>query len=149
MKVINKDGEITGYIIQIRPIQYHPKHPNAWKSGYIRAHRVTAATALGKSLPSHAIVHEHPDGLVIGENQSYHILLHMRERAYTATGDPNKRQCKYCKKYDDLSNLQMRHNGRAHPDSYVFCHKSCSSEYGKRFYRQNQERYYASRLEGE
>lgn len=58
-------------------------------------HRVRAEQALGKALPSNAIVH-HADGskqleatLVICQDQAYHMLLHARMRIVQAGGNPN------------------------------------------------------------
>ncbi len=61
----------------------------------IRVHRLRAERALGKPLPSRAVVH-HADGtkrddaqLVICEDQAYHMLLHARMRVRAAGGNPN------------------------------------------------------------
>ena len=72
--------------------------------------------ALGKPLPKGAEVH-HVDeirtnndcnNLVICEDKFYHRLLHLRMKAYKATGDPHKRTCNFCNKWDDLSNPDFR-----------------------------------------
>ncbi len=61
----------------------------------MRLHVVRAEMALGKALPSTAIVH-HADGsksddapLVICQDQAYHLLLHSRMRIKAAGGNPN------------------------------------------------------------
>lgn len=61
----------------------------------MHVHRKRAEQALGKTLPSKAVVH-HADGsisddapLVICQNQAYHRLLHARMRVKAAGGNPN------------------------------------------------------------
>lgn len=103
-------------------------------SGYIRhkrgtrpvfAHVEVVENALGKPLPRGAVIH-HVDGnglnnsndnLVVCENRSYHYLLHVRQRAYEATGDPAKRKCPYCKQYDAVENMVSSQS--------VFVHTAC------------------------
>lgn len=66
-----------------------PGHPRADKNGYVYEHIAIAERAIGKSLPRLAVVHHiNGDGadnrncnLVICQNQSYHTLLHARQRA--------------------------------------------------------------------
>lgn len=67
-------------------------------------HRTRATKALGKPLPLHAVVHhvdgtkDENSGLVICENQAYHLLLHHRTRIVQAGGNPNTEQvCGRCK----------------------------------------------------
>lgn len=62
---------------------------------WVLAHRLRAARALGRPLPSRAVVH-HADGsrsenapLVICQDQAYHFLLHARMRVRSAGGNPN------------------------------------------------------------
>jgi hypothetical protein len=115
-----------------------PNHPNSDALGRIRKHRLQAAEALGKSLPVNAVVHHHPDGtLIICENQSYHRLLHVRLQAYEATGDPNKRKCRYCGSFDFLQNLVEK----AQTDgSLAYAHRNCLSEYNHKYWLRNKER---------
>lgn len=77
-------------------------------------HILKAEKALGRPLPSGAKVH-HADGdihnndnsnLVICQDHAYHKLLHVRMVAKAVTGDPRKRKCKFCKKWDDAGNLK-------------------------------------------
>lgn len=84
-------------------------------------HTVLAEKALGKPLPKGACVH-HANGeknggtLVICENNSYHKLLHRRERALKACGHTDWRVCAYCKKYDDPKNLYIKHKSVHHTE---------------------------------
>ena len=73
----------------------------------VREHVAVAERALGKPLPSGALVH-HADGnksnnvntnLVICPDDAYHLLLHRRMRAHAACGNPNWLKCWVCKTY--------------------------------------------------
>ncbi len=94
-----------------------------------RLHTLVAERALGKPLPSGALVH-HADGdklnndptnLVICPDDSYHQLLHKRMRAVAACGNPSFRICTFCKRYDDPA--AMAFSGRQH------YHAICQREY--------------------
>lgn len=49
-------------------------------------------------------------------------MLHTRTEAYDATGDANKRKCRICKEFDDVSNLAHRKCGNVE-------HNSCVAKY--------------------
>lgn len=76
---------------------------------FMLEHRIVAERAIGKSLPPGSEIHHwdenpannDPSNLVICPDKAYHKLLHVRMDAYKATGDPDKRKCPFCKKYDD------------------------------------------------
>lgn len=134
----NKEGEIESILIFNERQIYYPGHPNAGKCGLIYESRFTAATALGRLLPTGSVVHHHRDGtLVICQDANYHNLLHLRMKAFDVTGDPHKRKCRFCKTYDSLENLKtlnVRHHQHHH---HPYHHQRCKAEYEKRYYQVN------------
>ena len=100
----------------------HPYRSVSVDGRIVKEHIAVAEKALGKHLPSGAIVH-HVDhdgrnnvnsNLVICPSQAYHKLLHLREAALLATGDPDKRPCHICKQYDDPSAFYYWRKSRWH-----------------------------------
>ena len=77
-------------------------------------HVLVAEKALGRPLPRGAVVHHvdgnghnnHADNLVICPDQKYHALLHTRQRALEACGNPNWLKCTRCLQYDAPENLK-------------------------------------------
>lgn len=112
-----------------------PSHPMARRNGYVPEHRLIASKAFGKSLPVGCVIH-HPNGrtdndvLVICQDTAYHFLIETRQRAYEATGDPHKRKCIYCYRWDDISGMD-KHNqvGRI----TRFFHNECRKKYRKEY----------------
>jgi len=105
-------------------------------------HIANAEKALGKPLPEKAVVH-HVDGnpannansnLVICQDHTYHMLLHRRARALKECGDPNKRICVYCNKWDDPYNLYFP------PGQFSGRHKACQAEYDRQLYQRKKEK---------
>lgn len=78
-------------------------------------HVLVAERALGKPLPSGAVVHhidedrsnDAASNLVICPNAAYHQLLHVRMRALNACGHADWRKCHICKQYDEPKNLKF------------------------------------------
>ena len=94
-------------------------------------HDVIVEHLLGKSLPSGVRVH-HVDGnghnnahsnLVVCPSQSYHFLLHKRQRALDGCGNANWIKCDLCKKWDNPSNLRLRtqRNGTSLSGRHLAC----------------------------
>lgn len=98
---------------------HKPGHSRANAYGYVKEHILMAEKALGKSLPPKAVVHHHtPEQLIVCQDQTYHMLLHQRERALADCGHADWRKCKRCHTYDDPNNL--RRDG---------VHSACDNEY--------------------
>lgn len=81
----------------------------------IQEHRLIVERVMGKELPEKSEVHHHSEiksdnrnnNLVVCPDRAYHFLLHTRMRAKEACGDPAKRICKYCKRYDWVDHLYV------------------------------------------
>lgn len=105
-------------ILRGRPRVTRHGHPRANKRGQVYTHLIVAEEAIGFPILLPHVVH-HVDGdrfnnvasnLVVCEDVGYHNMLHARQRAYEATGDPEQRMCTYCKEYDTLAKLKV-YNG--------------------------------------
>lgn len=114
-----------GYIL----ILMH-EHPTADSKGYIREHILIAERVLGKSLPPKAKMHHGNENrsdnlhsnLIVCENNTYHMLLHMRIRALRVSGHADWRKCKFCKTYDNPRKMYVPLNGSA-------SHRQCRNKY--------------------
>ena len=77
-------------------------------------HRLVAEKALGHILPPNATIHHVRGGregpIVICQDNAYHMLLHVRTRAFMATDNPYKKRCPICKKWDDPQNMYWARN---------------------------------------
>lgn len=114
-----------------------PDHPRADQQGYVLEHILIAERALGKPLSLGTPVHHfNGDGrdnrnrnLVVCQDEAYHKVLHIRQKALAACGNASWRMCRYCRRYDSPKNLfikgQCRTGGRAH-------HRACHSAYETR-----------------
>lgn len=114
-----------------------PRHKNSngaghlMANGYVRLmvdgetklmHQWLAEKALGRRLPVGVEVHHvdfsrsnnQPSNLVVCPDAAYHDLLHLRTKALIATGSPEARKCRFCKRYDDPANLFIRDSGVHH-----------------------------------
>jgi hypothetical protein len=124
---------LHGHAVRIRPRSHRrisAGYAELWIDGrYWKEHVVVATKALGKPLPAGAQVH-HIDGnklnntpanLVVCQDGAYHNLLHRRQRALKATGNPNSRLCHYCHKWDAPENIYVSGEHARHP--------ACISDY--------------------
>lgn len=93
------------------------------KDGVMKTEHVRIAEKLiGKPLPKGAEVHHvdenpsnnKPSNLVICPSHAYHALLHVRQRASDATGNPNMRKCTYCKEYSLPTEMVSRGSAFKH-----------------------------------
>jgi hypothetical protein len=91
-------------------------------------HVAIAEAALGKRLPTGAVVH-HVDGdrfnnansnLVVCESQSYHMLIHARTRVVLAGGDPDMHAvCSHC------TELKPFHQFHRNQHKFMGRHDTC------------------------
>lgn len=112
-------------------------------------HVAVVERALGKTLGSAARIHHvdgnrqnnAPDNLVACDSHAYHMLLHKRQRALDACGDPNAHRCVFCSGYDrqdEMTVCALRDGGeRAY-------HKDCNN----RAARQHRDKCRANRSRG-
>lgn len=95
-------------------------------------HTLVATAALGHPLPKGAQIHHIDDdgwnnartNLVLCQDNAYHKLIHLRRKAYRATGDPEQRTCTHCKKWDRPENLSLCGIAKRQP-----YHKACAAAY--------------------
>lgn len=125
--------------------QYQPDHPAAYSNGCIQEHWavIEQHTGIAPRRGSQMQVHHvnrnpsdnRPQNLVVCENGAYHMLLHRRQRAIEATGNPNALKCSHCQKWSTPSDPEIRTTtcGPQNPSVRAF-HRSCANEY------QNQRR---------
>lgn len=124
-------GLINGYVSISTP-----GHPRAHTiTNHVYEHILVAERVLGHLLPSQAVIHHvnedtsdnRTENLVICEDQRYHMLLHIRLRAFKACGNAGFRKCTICKIYDDPNNLYITKN--------KVVHRRCNSEYTAQYLR--------------
>jgi hypothetical protein len=125
-------------IIFDRVLIYCPGHPKAGNYGYVKESHLIVEKVMGKPLPPDAQVH-HIDlnplnnahnNLVVAENNEYHALLHIRQRALKECGHANWRKCQFCKQYDDPKNMTTykRYGRKGGTKSF---HMKCRLDYDK------------------
>ncbi len=94
-------------------------------------HQIIAEDAVGRDLPPPIVIH-HVDGngknncpsnLVVCPNHEYHMLLHKRERALDACGNPDYRKCDQCGEYDDPKKMLSYGNKQRHRQKNKKCKK--------------------------
>ncbi len=101
---------VTNGYISVRT----PGHHRADDRGYVSEHVLVVERAMGKPLRKTADIH-HVDGnrknnvatnLVVCQDHAYHMLLHRRQKALAACGDPNAHRCKMCGRYDNQDDIR-------------------------------------------
>ncbi len=97
------------------------------EKGNVREHRLICAAVLGKMLRRGIDIHHVYGTLVICESHAYHHFLHVRQRAFEATGDVSQRKCSICNTWDRIENLLRR-------GKRDFCHYACRVKYNKQYY---------------
>jgi hypothetical protein len=92
-------------------------------------HILIAEKALGRSMPTGAIVHHwdedrsnnSPSNLLICPDIAYHKIIHLRMAALAACSNAGYRRCFYCGEYSDP--IVMKKRGRN------FVHAKCRADY--------------------
>ena len=97
-----------------------PEHPKA-NNGQVPDYILMAEAALGKPIPIGVVIHHHTiDKLVVCQDQSYHLLLEKRTRAFLQCGNADWGRCYVCKQWDSKEHLDSKSR-----------HPKCISEYNK------------------
>ncbi len=90
-------------------------------------------TVMGRKLKTHEVVHHINGDSLDNRNENllvctdaYHRLIHHREKARDACGNPNFVRCIYCKQWDDPSS--MYRNGAAQTQYHRECRRKVRRE---------------------
>jgi hypothetical protein len=111
-----------------------PHHPRADGSGYVPEHWLIAEAAHGGPLPERAVIHHYaypdPRALVVCENQSYHVLIERRTRAFRESGHADWLWCWICRRWDNPVSLFV---GPVRPSDggRLVYHAACRQEYSR------------------
>ena len=134
-------GTTGGYVTTIQH-----GHPRAHRrTGHVMQHILIAEAAVGAPLSAPAEVHHvnsnradnAPNNLVVCQDHAYHMLLHRRQRAMDACGDPSAMLCRFCHRYDAPSAMRIsvrRRSGRRSADTIV-AHASCERTDAREYMR--------------
>jgi hypothetical protein len=111
----------------------------------LQDHVWAAEKALGRRLPSGAVVHHvdenplnnEPTNLVICPSKGYHAILHKRMRALEACGHADWERCWICKTYSAAD--EMRELRRKNGTGY-FYHRACQKAHSAAYHLQRKAR---------
>jgi hypothetical protein len=116
LRVKGRRSSSAGYVLIFRP-----DHPRATTNGSVFEHILVAEAALGRLLPSGAVVHHVDDdkahnagtNLCILQTNTDHIELHRRRRVLRAGGNPfTDWICSACKRVKAMTEFRRRADGR-------------------------------------
>ena len=121
-------------------LKYQNRRPSEnGKRGRLRGeHVLIAERAIGRPLPLDAIVH-HVDGdgknnehsnLVVCPSQTYHQLLHLRQRALDACGNANWIKCQFCKEWGPKESMYT-YVPKKYKESRGW-HRDCQRDYQRK-----------------
>jgi hypothetical protein len=66
-----------------------------------------------------------PMRFVLGHSTKGHMLLHRRQRAYLACGNPRAERCQICRAYDRQESIVIRHsNAGRHRSYHIECERA-------------------------
>jgi hypothetical protein len=125
-----KGGRFTDPLGYVRILM--PKHPRAWKSGYIHEHILIMEKILGRPILSTEHIHHiddnrsnnSPGNLMLFRTKGMHKSYHERLKAFKECGHYDWRKCRFCHIYDNPKNLVFS-------GSRCVNHRSCAAEYHK------------------
>lgn len=113
-------------------------NPRAYRNRMFE-HLVLAEAALGRPLPTKAVVHHFdcnrsnnsPGNLVLCEDQAYHLLLHARSRRLRELGSLDLRRCQTC---DEVKPLQDFVKDKGSWDGHHTKCRPCMKAYKRDYY---------------
>ncbi len=113
-------------------------HPRANRDGYVSEHVLIAEKAMGRFLELKHPVH-HFDinpannanrNLVVCEDQAYHKLLHQRQSAMAACGNPDALQCDICHKFERQAEIRVySYRGPGRYGRHLSCNRAHARKY--------------------
>ncbi len=110
-----------GYIM-LRVVNHPRMKIGRGPGGYVAEHVLVVERAMGKPLPSNYPIHHFDENrsnnsnqnLVVCESTAYHCLLHSRQKALAACGNPDFRRCDICRKWDSLDSMSVYASTQRH-----------------------------------